>query len=361
MTMKLPKYEKAVADKLKIVFHKDDADGEIAAAVTAVLNDLVAEERATRISSQAKGFRDRFRVPVSGKEAVIIEINPNKPQATDWRMTWEYNPSKVGKEGRAAAAILAKEVLGPGSQRMLANACIRKLHIAIDFEQHISDVAIEVAEKSASSAWGKTFNGDPMLQTMYFGAWASDHQLVAYDKEAEVLAAYAKKPDVTLQMVKNKAEKQRRRLRIEDRQSLTRNPVPLHRLADLREPFAGMHIFSYAEAEMEIENSLHRMVLELAKAVGLQAALKYLKKSERETMRKALARCRVDWWEPGTYLNAATTALKAGGLFPDFAFDLGERESSHAESLYAQRKGRSQQKSGFRVNEADDDEDDEEI
>lgn len=349
--MKLPKYDKAFADKLKIVFHKADVDGEVADAVIEVLNDLVAVGRAKRISSQGKGYRDRFRIPLDSHTAnayndahLVVALNPTRPDRTEWHMTWENNPSRLDKDGRKRLRALARELLGPAAQRLLVNACVQEVHTTIDFPVHISEVAIEVEDKNSAGAWGKRFADHGLLQTLYFGSSSSDHQLCVYDKRAELLAAFASRPDVKLDMVKDKVDKNIKRLRIEDRQRAAPTPVPLHRLADLREPFAGMHIYSYSEAELDLNTTLHKVTLELAKERGLQAALKLLGKSERETFRRALARCRVDWWNASTYAGAVTAVVKATGLFPEEAFDVLSRQSSYAEQLYQERKQRMQTK-----------------
>lgn len=350
--MKLPKYAKAFADKLKLVFHKADVDGDIADAVVEVLNDLVASGRAKRISSQGKGYRDRFRIPLHDSQTnrynefdLLVALNPTRPDRTDWRMTWEYIPSRLDKEGRKRLRNLAGELLGTAAQRLLGNACIQEVHTSLDFPVHISEVAMEVEDKQSAAAWGKTFGNQGVLETMYIASPRSDHHVCAYDKRAQFLAAFASRPDVTLKMVKDKVDQGIKRLRIEDRQRASHNPVPLHRLGDLRQPFAGLHIYSYAEAEFELESTLHKVTLELAKDRGLQAALKLLSKTERETMRRALARCRVDWWNSSTYAEAVTAVVKATGLFPEEAFDPLSRQTSYAEQLYLERKERNQTKS----------------
>lgn len=343
--MKLPKREKAFIDKLKIVFHKDDIEPERSESIKEALDELVAARKASAISTQRKGFQHRYRVPLNERHALIVEVAPNTPHRTDWHMAWEYNPSQLNEAEREGLVILARQILGNRFNQLLSNGCIKELHVAVDFKVHISEVAVEVLDKAVSGAWGKGFGSDGMLQTMYFGSSKSEHHLTAYDKSAQVLAAYAAKPHVKLTMVAEKAAGQKPRLRLEDRQRPTRNPVPLHRLDELRRPFEGVHVFSYAEAELDLQTSLHRVALELAKERGLQAAIKVLGKAEREGFRKALMRSQVDWWDARKYGAQLEAALKAIGLFPDSAFDTAVRQTCLVERRYQERK-QNQQGSG---------------
>lgn len=249
--MKLPKQQKAFIDKLKIVFHKDDIDEETGESIIESLDELVTGKKASAISTRRKGFQRRYRVPLNERHALIVEVQPNTPNRTDWHMTWEYNPSKLTEAERAEMAVLARQILGNRFNHLLSNACIKELHVAVDFKVHISEVAVEVIDKTVSATWGKNFGSDGLLQTLYFGSSKSEHHLTVYDKSAQVLAAYAAKPHVTLQMVTDKAAKQSPRMRLEDRQRPTRNPVPLHCLYELRRPFEGVWVFSYEEAKFE--------------------------------------------------------------------------------------------------------------
>lgn len=338
MNMKLPKREKAFIDKLKIVFHKDDIDAEVSESIKEALDELVAGQMASAISTQRKGFQRRYRVPLNEHHALIVEVLPNTPLRTDWHMAWEYNPSKLTETERDGLVVLARQILGSRFNHLLSNACIKELHVAVDFKVHISEVAVEVIDKAVSATWGKCFGSDGMLQTLYFGSSASEHHLTAYDKSAQVLAAYAAKPHVKLKMVADKAAKQSPRMRLEDRQRPTRNPVPLHRLDELRQPFEGAHVFSFDEAKVDLKSSIHRVALELAKERGLQAAIKVLGKSEREGFRKALMRSQVDWWDARKYGAQLEAALKAIGLFPDSAFDTAARQTCLVERRYQERK-----------------------
>lgn len=337
--MKLPPLTKAVADKLKIAFACDDISSGLAEEITTGLNDLVSNDRATVISTNKKGYRNRYRIPLNDDgDSLIIDINPHDPQRTYWRMVWEYNPSKLNKDQRIALMLLAKEILGTDYRRLLSNVCICELHVAVDFPVKISEVAIESRDKSASAVWGKTIDGRGLLQTLYFGSSTTDHHQTAYDKRDEVLAALVRKHRTTLSKLSASADGMDERLRLEDRQRLSRCPVPLHRLDDLREPFAGFHIYTYEDAETHLHDQVGRLVLAVAKAQGLQVALKLLDKSSKETVRRALAKCQVDWWQASTYSRAVHKVLAATGLFPKDAFDADGREHTELERRYQLRK-----------------------
>jgi hypothetical protein len=344
--MKLPPTNRAVADKLKIVFSSDDLLGDTADAITGTLDDLASTGRATKLSTQQKGYRNRYRVPITDDDALIVEINPNRPKHTEWAMTWEYNPAHLRtKSQRQAMRDVAREILGTDSKRLLSNVSIYLIHIAVDFPGKLDDIAIESRDKSSCGAWGKRFHANGRLQTLYFGSSETDHHQTAYSKSDEMLAALARKPRTTLSQVTAAAKELTPQFRLEDRQRLTRCPVPLHRLDDLREPFAGFHIYSYDEADEHITDTLGRMTLALAKSEGLQRAIQLLSKSERETFRKKLARCQVEWWDAALYLSAVRKTLSATGLFSDSAFDVDAKTGQQVENRYQMRKGRAAKRS----------------
>jgi hypothetical protein len=258
--------------------------------------------------------------------------------------------------------VLAKEILGTDSQRLLSNVSVYLLHVAVDHEVEVADVAIESRDKSTSGCWGKTINAKGRLQSQYFGSSASDQHQIGYDKRDEVLAALARRPGTKLSQVKAEADNLTPRLRLEDRQRLSRCPVPLHRLADLREPFAGFHIYSYVDAEAELADETGRLILALAKAEGLQRVLKLLERKSRDKVRSALAKCRVEWWDADVYRKAVRQVVFATGLFPKAAFDKNERAATQVESRYQARKQRAE-KRGAKADPfvgLDDDEGDEE-
>ncbi len=344
--MKLPPYTKAVADKLKAVFPADDLTPDVMASVKSNLDDLVADRRATTLSIDKKGYKNRYRVPLTDGDALFVDIYPNDPGRTEWRMVWKYTPSKLNKSDREKLRVLAKEILGTDAQRLLGNVSVTELHVAVDFEVNIADIAIEARDKSACGCWGKTIDARGRLQSQYFGSSASDHQLTAYEKRDEVLAALARKHRTRLSHIKAAADDLSPRMRLEDRQRLSRCPVPLHRLADLREPFAGFHIYSYvdAEAAMELDDETGRLVLALAKAEGLQRVLKLLDKSARDKVRTALAASQVEWWDAAVYAGAVRKVILATGLFPKSAFDLADRLDTEVEARYQQRKQRAEQR-----------------
>ncbi len=343
--MKLPPTNRAVADKLKIVFASDDLLGDTADAITSTLDDLVTARRVTKLSTQQKGYRNRYRVPITDDDALIVEINPNRPDHTEWAMAWEYNPAHLRKKThRQTMRDLAKEILGTDAKRLLSNVSIYLIHIAVDFPGKLDDIAIESRDKSSCGSWGKRFYANGRLQTLYFGSSESDHQQTAYSKTDEILAALARKPQATLRQVTAATKELGPQFRLEDRQRLSRCPVPLHRLDDLREPFAGFHLYSFEEADEKITDTLGRMTLALAKSEGLQRALQLLSKSERETLRKKLTRCQVEWWDASLYLDAVRKTLMATGLFPASAFDPDTITDQQVENRYQIRKNRASKK-----------------
>lgn len=260
--MKLPPTNRVVADKLKIVFSSDDLLGNTAESITCTLDDLVRASSATKLSTQQKGYRNRYRVRITDDDGLIVEINPNDPSRTNWAMTWEYNPAHLRRKSqRQTMRELAREILGTDSKRLLANASVSVIHLAVDFAGKLDEIAIESRDKSSCGAWGKRFHANGRLQTLYFGSSATDHQQTAYSKSDEMLAALARKPRTTLSQLTGAAKGLGNQFRLEDRQRLTRCPVPLHRLDDLREPFAGFHIYSYKEADEHITDTLGRMTL----------------------------------------------------------------------------------------------------
>ena len=344
--MKLPPTNRAVADKLKIVFASDDLLGDTAEAITSTLDDLVSTGRATRLSTAQKGYRNRYRVPITDDDALIVEINPNRPEHTEWAMTWEYNPAHLRKKSQRQAMMdLAREILGTDSKRLLSNVSIYLIHIAVDFPGKLDDIAIESRDKSSCGTWGKRFQANGRLQTLYFGSSETDHHQAAYSKSDEMLAALARKPRTKLSQVTTAAKDLSPQFRVEDRQRLSRCPVPLHQLNDLRKPFDGFHIYSFEEADEKITDTLGRMTLALAKSEGLQRAIQLLSKSERETFRKKIAPCQVDWWDVDVYRAAVHKTLKATGLFSDSAFDADTITDQRVENRYQMRKGRAAKRS----------------
>jgi len=348
--MKLIKRKRAVADKLKLVFHANDVAGANAEYITRVLDDYVQQELATTLSVQQKAYANRYRVPLDEEgSALFIEVNANQPERNPMALTFEWTPSHLKLAGRNKLRTVVPEILGTQSSRILTNALVYNLDIAIDFPVDIQDVAIELEGKSVCGVWGKSWGKGPHLQTLYFGSSASDHHATAYDKLAELHSQLSSSPPTadkttTLKRLVDRATLQGPRLRLEDRVRLGRCPVPLHRLDAVRDPFAGFHVYAFAEAEARASNNWQRLTIALAKAVGLAAAAKHLTKSERETMRKLLAKCQVEWWDAAKYRSAVTDVLKDLRLFPDAAFDTATRSSSECETLYQERLARKTQR-----------------
>ncbi len=337
--MRLLPFKRAALDKLKFAFAQDDIEAH-AQSITTTLDDMVRSKRATTLSSQAKGYNNLYRVPLTSDDALIVEINVNRPDHAVWGLTMKYTPSHIRKSQRKDVVAIVNEILGTNARELLGNAALYEVDVAVDFEVELRDVAIEARDKLSCGAWGKTFGGKNILQALYFGSSASDSQFIAYDKAAELHSQLAKMKDrsVELKRIVEKSSSQGARLRLEDRRSLSRVPVPLHRLSDIPAPFSGFHVYSFKEADSKVKNSMERQTLALAKAVGLQSALLGLEKRERESMRRKLSGCQVDWWNSSHYAKALETGLKATGLFPDDAFDKAGRRTSSAEISYRARK-----------------------
>ncbi|WP_342617544.1 hypothetical protein [Rhodoferax sp. GW822-FHT02A01] len=326
--MRLIPYKKAALDKLKFAFAQDEIQPYTRDIKTA-LDDMVRAGRATKLSTQGKGYVNRYRVVLNDKDGLLVEVTPNRPDNAKLGLTMEYTPAHLDKSERAIVVEVVHEILGTDARRLLGTVVLLIVHIAVDFPFDIDEVAIEARSKSTCASWGKVFGDKSFLQTQYFGSSASDSQVVAYDKGAELYVQLAKAPATTTKLFEydEEADKLGPRLRLEDKKTLTRSPVPLHDLAQIAAPFRGVHVYAMVDAEEKLKSPLERQTLALAKAVGLQAALNGLDKGDREKIRRKLISCQVEWWDATTYSNALEKRLKATRLFPDDAFHpVAERE-----------------------------------
>ncbi|MBL0089763.1 MAG: hypothetical protein IPP44_25020 [Ideonella sp.] len=363
--MKLPPLNTVFIDKLGLSFHRLDVTERQRRAITGVLEDFCSNGRATRLAGAKKGFVNRFRVPIKEKDGLFVEINPRSPDQTVWHMKLEFNPARYFGADKDLFTNTLKEILGTDHRLLLDGASVNVVDLTVDHRVSLSDVAIECREKNACGAWGKSFDSGVRLQTLYFGTRKTDHQIAAYDKRDELLAEFAKsKPGVTLKAVSDKAAKLRPRLRVEAHCKFSRRPVPLHRLADIRDPFKGTHIYEYRNAEAVVTSTVGKLALELAKVSGLQVALKHVSKAERETLRKQLSGAAAEWWDAAEYAKQVVAAFQNTGLFSQSAFEWKHGKSKMSEHEYQLSAAKAKANAGGKVdkskfpdleNEGDDD------
>ncbi|MDO8769383.1 MAG: hypothetical protein Q7K57_11900 [Burkholderiaceae bacterium] len=336
--MKLIKPGKSFLDKLRVVFPAPLFGPATVLGILESLTEIGKTHEVRKRSAQGKAFIERRGILLNERDFLEIELCPNKTEYP-YGMTLEWNPAHLNKRESALLVGTIKTMFGSQFSEIIRQALVYRVDTAIDFKARIQDIAFESRHKQTGSVWGKNYDGTGYVETIYLGSPASDSRDRMYGKTAELYWQLAQFPkhDTEIKRLLKKDAKGGPRLRIENTRTLSRNPVPLHRLKDIPPPFEGIHVYSYVDAEKWCVETVDRLTLELAKNIGLNSALKHLPPDDRAVLRKKLEDCMVEWWNPSLHHDAIGVGLQATGLFPEKAFKKSAQRGGLADVTYRHR------------------------
>ena len=325
-------FAKAAADMIVLRWHKDDLPVKKMKEVRQVLKDKAEAEELTAISSERKGFRYRFVLsldPDDKMRKAVIQLWPNNLENAHAAMTVQWNPARLLKTHRETLLAMFQDLFGSDFRRLMMAAGLEDIDVAIDFPVAINDIAFEVREKNTAMTWGIKWANKAVVQTIYCG---TTDQVKAYDKGAE---QSAKTKTWDTKLVEGAADEEGQRMRVEARISLHGHSMPLNRLGEVRDPFQGVHIYSYKNVAAAFDDSPEDKLFLLAvKHLSLPVALGVYGRTQREKKRRALVDCHVEWWNEKVFGNALITAVKGVRLLPDDAFDPKAQTMNGWEKLY---------------------------
>lgn len=330
-------------DKLRLLVVKELLPKPKQLSMVRTIEELKAEYLIQNRSSQHKAFKHRYSVPLQDYDNLEVELCPHK---TDYpySATLEWNPNHLGPEGSVKLKEFLQAFFGSDID-LLSKVLVQRVDAAVDFAVHISSIAAESRYAHKGTVWGREFNGKGHMETMYIGPMEDSHLLV-YDKHVEEGSklgggsANRKKADydaVIRQAITREKKKMPGRTRVE-RKYVLRNPVPLHRLGDIPPPFQGIHLYAFDDAKALAKTTSQRLLIALAKVVGLNTALKHLPQDERKAHRDWLADAHVEWWEPGKYTTSLKDLLSALDLFDPDAFKKSEQRGTQIDLIYKARR-----------------------
>ena len=287
-----------------------------------ICKDLVKGKTARTLSNVGQVHKHRYSVSIGEHGTLYLAFRPNRKDAGHPLVACELNPNKLGPEGLVEARAVLIEIIGTRYETAMAAAFVTLIDYFADYPVKMQELFIEMTRKEVCGSWGFQFDGTYTLQTVYLGAGGSDGQVRAYDKDAEERAK-ASKPydwDRIDPVFDAQGNAIGCRMRIESRRLI--NSVPLSRIHGLENPFARIRIAMIPEAAKEFQNPLGRALLDSARALGWQLAVKRLKEpNEERRYRRAFAKHLCDWWNPDQAAVDVGVALLRTGLFPASAFD----------------------------------------
>ena len=289
-----------------------------------VCKDLRKAKEARTLSSTRGVHRHRYSVDVPGYGTIYVAFAPYREEGGHPKFVFELNPNKLGKKGMAEACVIIKEILGPYFDNAIDGAFVTLIDYFADYPVKMQELFIDMSRKESFGTWGKQFDGKFELQTIYLGSGGSDGQVRAYDKAAEEQAKASSKPaggGGRLDPVYDSAGKAIGcRMRVEARRLLA--STPLNKIHLLENPFARLKIASIKDSAPEFQNPLGRALLDSARSLGWQVAVKRLKdpNSERK-YRRAFTKHVCDWWKPDEAAIDVAVALLRLGLFDPSSFD----------------------------------------
>ena len=287
-----------------------------------VCKDLRKAKEARTLSSKGGVHRYRYSVDVGDYGTIYVAFAPYRKEGGHPQFVFELNPNKLGKKGMAEACVIIKEMLGPYFDNAIDGAFVTLIDYFADYPVKMQELFIDMSRKESFGTWGKQFDGKFEIETIYLGSGGSDGQVRAYDKAAEERAkASSKTAGGRLDPVYDATGKAIGcRMRVEARRLLA--STPLNKIHLLENPFARLKIAYIKDSAPEFQNPLGRALLDSARSLGWQVALKRLKDEPSERKyRRAFTKHLCDWWKPDEAAVDVAVALLRLGLFASSSFD----------------------------------------
>lgn len=287
-----------------------------------ICKDLCKGKDARTLSSTEGVHKHRYSVKAGDYGTIYVAFSPFREDANHPKFVFELNPNKLGKAGMVEACAVLKEIIGSRFDDVMDGAFVTLIDYFADYPVKMQELFIDMSRKESFGTWGKQFDGKFEIETIYLGSGGSDGQVRAYDKAAEEQAkASSKKTAGRLDPVYDATGKAIGcRMRVEARRLLP--SVPLNKIHLLENPFARLRIAMISDDAREFQNPLGRALLDSARSLGWQIAVKRLKDKDAERKyRRAFAKHLCNWWKPDEAAIDVGVALLRLGLFDPTSFD----------------------------------------
>ena len=277
-----------------------------------------------------QGFRYRssYRLVNGGNQIALCQLDPVQEKVAAFRM--EYNPANLATgDGKVLKEHLQGLFLDE-YHAVMSHARITQIDVAVDIANvQMGELLVSERRRRKSAVWGKEFDRNGALETVYLGAPRSDEQIRVYNKEVQLRVSGG--PDLGYRLTRVEAVLIPRvpvPLTVADKGDTT-NPVQtryqsgilLHQTGRLENPFARIQLASVSALEKLGAHYRGRLFLACCHHNGTQSALNILPDALRKRYVKRLLRAEFDWWQPETIWKSLDDALKSLGIFPDSAFE----------------------------------------
>jgi hypothetical protein len=316
------------ADRLVLALPIDALPKKLRKRISEGLKEVAQSRGGKVLGNYKKGFAQRYAIPIyehdNKAETVCIEYQPAQPDKAKYAMRLDFNPNKAGPKGCAAVRTILKEVFGDHSQQLLMEMQISAVDWCLDFDGlSCSDVVFHTLEKQVCSSYGKIMGKNSEPETFYFGSPTSNHQIRAYDKYRELLASLAKldkKSRLTVHDLIKASETIKPCMRLEAAmQNMHLHPS---QLCTLKNPYQSVQMYSLPQLNEFGKTDFDRLFVDSVRLHGLTAALHRIQNlATRRRYVRAVAKYRVDWWNPEKFGGQLVDAIKRLGILPDAAFD----------------------------------------
>lgn len=128
------------------------------------------------------GYKNNYRLDIHEKNSVLVSIYPIDPNNNFFRI--EYNPNKLGREGRILLRKCLQNILGKQVVRKIYfHATVTRLDLTLDVRDMVPDLYILI-DRARNSEIYRDINGKILTQKL--GSDRSDCRITMYDKNAEL-------------------------------------------------------------------------------------------------------------------------------------------------------------------------------
>ena len=138
-----------------------------------------------KVYSDRKGrYKNNYQFTIANKATIEVSLYPIKVDQNFIRI--EYNPAKLGKEGRKQLRVFIVQLIGISlAKRVYFDANVTRVDLTLDNYQMESNLYI-YKPKSKTSSLYRQEEGNRILSQV-IGSDASDIRITLYDKKAQLL------------------------------------------------------------------------------------------------------------------------------------------------------------------------------
>jgi hypothetical protein len=279
-------------------------------------------------------YRSNYRLMNGSHPIALCQYDPVQERNSGFRM--EYNPAKLAMADKRLVKEYLQALFLDNYEAVMSAAKITQIDVAVDIANiEMGELLVSERRRRKSAVWGKDFDSNGVLETVYLGAERSDPQIRIYNKAAEMRVKGA--PDIGYALTRVEASLIPRVPLLmavagngtsgNQTKARYQSGFCLHQVEQLENPFARINLISVRLAEELRKNYQWRLFLACCHHNGTQAALNLLPDDRRKRYIARLSKGAFNWWQPETIWKGLGDALKRLGIFPDSALDMQTGEN----------------------------------